>query len=301
MPDRKLTDYAKWLPEAIKVERTDNPLNVPYDVALEEAVQLAAFINKYWEKKGERPGLSRVKKRLPKSTADDLVSLVHGVQEAQTKLLLIVDPIVVDIGARAREVAGELEAALEFVLDDDVEEPADKQLAKIQQYHAEDGQRSTTLAQALRDFAALATTLRDRLVEADEEFDPKLIDEAKKLAKKLSEQPAQPAASTEAAAKALEIRNQMLHLLVARVGLVRRTAAYVFVKYPDIAKEAMSTYERRRRAANRRAKAAKDAEAAKAAEAKKAADEAKKTAEQAKKPAEEAKKPAEDKGGDAKG
>ena len=272
MPNDKKTDYDKWLPAAGKVERTDNPLRVPYDVALTEAVQLSGFVLKYWDKdeKNGRPGLSRVKKRLPKSTAADMVSLVHAVQEGQTRLLLIVDPIVIDLGERAREVLDTLGAALEFVLDDDVEEPADQQLAKLKEVHADDGQRSVTLAQALGDFGALADSLRDRLVEADEEFDPKLIDEAKKLAKQLSEQPAQPKEGGKEATEATKIRNQMLHLLMARVSLVRRSAAYVFAKHPAIVREATSAYQRRQRTAARRAKAAKEAEAKKGAEAKKA-------------------------------
>jgi hypothetical protein len=249
------TDYTKWLPLAEKVEKTDNPLNVPYDVALQEAVIVAGFITKYWDKASDRPGLSRVKKRLPKSTSDDIVSLVHGVQIAQTKLLLIVDPVVVDLGDRARPHVHERDAAKGFVLDDDVEEPADQQLAKVQEYHSQDGQRSTTLAQALGDYAALADSLRDRLVEADEDFDPAVIDEAKDLAKKLGAQAPKGPGASEAGAAAIKIRNQMLHLLVERVSLVRRSAAYVFAKHPAIAREATSAYERRRRAASRKAKA----------------------------------------------
>lgn len=266
MPDAKRTEYDKWLAEALQVERTDNPLNVPYDVAVTEAVQLAGFISKYWEPAGDRPGLRRVKARLPKSTAEELVSLVHAVQEAQTKLLLLVDPVVVDHGARAKELVDELETALEFLLDDDVEEAADAQLARLKEYHADDGQRSATLVQALRDFAALAGSLRNRLVESDEDFDPKIIDEARKLAKHLMEQPARPAPNAEAVTQATKIRNQLLHLLMSRVSLTRRSAAHVFRKHPEIVREATSAYERRRRAANRRAKAAAETEKANADE-----------------------------------
>ncbi|WP_237245140.1 MULTISPECIES: hypothetical protein [Sorangium] len=44
----------------------------------------------------------------------ELLSLVHAVQEAQTRLLLIVDPAVADLGERARFIIDELESALEF-------------------------------------------------------------------------------------------------------------------------------------------------------------------------------------------
>ena len=77
-------------------------------------------MKKYWEPDGDRPGLKRVKSRLPASSGEELLSIVHAVQEAQTRLLLIVDPAVADLGERARFVVDELESALEFLLDDDV-------------------------------------------------------------------------------------------------------------------------------------------------------------------------------------
>lgn len=122
------------------------------------------------------PGLRRVQARLPKSTGDDLVSVVHAVQEAQTKLLMLVDPVVVDLGAPARFLIEELESGLELLLDDDVEEEANTQLAALQSFHAQSAQH-----QALRDYAALAYTLKARLIEVDEDFNPALIEEAQGL------------------------------------------------------------------------------------------------------------------------
>ncbi|WP_437594890.1 hypothetical protein [Sorangium sp. So ce1000] len=120
-------DYDRWVKAAAETGRTDNPLKVPYDIAVREAVAAAAFVKKYWEPDGDRPGLKRVKNRLPASSSDDLLSIIHAVQEAQTRLLLIVDPAVANLGERARFVVDELESALEFLLDDDVDEPADAQ------------------------------------------------------------------------------------------------------------------------------------------------------------------------------
>ena len=102
--------YDRWYAEAMALNATENPLRVPYDIALKEAGQVASFLFKYWEPTAGLPGLERVKARLPKSTGDDIVSLVHGTQEAQTKLLLLVDPVVVDQGERARFLVDELES-----------------------------------------------------------------------------------------------------------------------------------------------------------------------------------------------
>jgi hypothetical protein len=120
--NKLLSHYERWLEPANTAGSAENPLKVPYDITLKEAGQVAGFMIKYWEPTAGLPGLQRVKVRLPKSTGDDIVSLVHATQEAQTRLLLLVDPVVVNQGERARAVIDELESALEFLLDDGVEE-----------------------------------------------------------------------------------------------------------------------------------------------------------------------------------
>jgi hypothetical protein len=259
MMKRSSTDYERWLPEAAKLGPVDNPLKVPFEVALREANQVAAFVVTYWEPTEVRPGLKRVKARLDPSIADEIVSLVRAIHEAQTQLLLLVDPVVVDRGERARFVVDALESALEFLLDDGVDEPADAELAKIQQFHSQDGHRSSVLVQRLRDYAALAEALRDRLLEVDDAFDVTLIAEAKRLAEDLASRPATVAASASAVKDATETRNQLLTLLATRVALIRKAAAHVFRQSPGIACEVMSGYERKRSAAARKIQAAQEA------------------------------------------
>lgn len=246
----------RWLDQAIALRATENPLHMPYDVALKEAGQVAGFLVKYWTPTAGLPGLERVKARLPKSTGDDIVSLVHATQEQQTKLLLLVDPVVIDHGERARFLIDELESALEFLLDDDVTEEADTQFAALQAFHAQGGQRSSALHQALSDYAALAESLQARLVEVDGVFDVALIAEAKALGVKLAEAPAAPPPAQEAVKSAVLARNGLLKLLGGKVAQVRKAAAHVFRGFPETYREVTSTYERRRRAAARRAKTA---------------------------------------------
>ena len=257
-----MSNYDRWQAEAIALNASENPLRVPYDVALKEAGQVASFLFKYWELTTGLPGLSRVKGRLPKSTGDDIVSLVHASQEAQTKLLLLVDPVVVDEGDRARFLIDELESALEFLLDDDVTEEADAQLAALQAFHAQGGQRSSVLHQALSDYAALAESLQARLVAVDESFDVAHIAEARALGTKLAAAPAAPPPAAEVVKSAVLTRNGMLTLLSNKVAQVRKAAAHVFRAFPETYREVTSTHERRRRAATRRAKV-KEAEKAK--------------------------------------
>ncbi|KYF72391.1 hypothetical protein BE11_39295 [Sorangium cellulosum] len=260
MPRKQNTNhYVRWHDQAKAAAQTENPLKVPYDIALKEAGQVAGFFNKYWQPAGTLPGLRRVKARLPESTGEEIVSLVYAVQEAQTKLLLLIDPVVVDHGERARFVLDEIESALEFLLDDGVDEPADAQLAAIQEFHADIGQRSSSLHQALSDYATLAESLKDRLAEVDEDFDVALITEAKELARALAAAPAAPPPADSEVKDATRIRNGLLRLLQDKMGLVRKAAARVFQRNPEVLREVTSSYERRRRAAARRAKAARDA------------------------------------------
>ena len=57
-----------------------------------------------------------------------------------------------------------------------------------------------------------------------------------------------PPMSPENTRRALDVRNRVATLLVDRMGLVRSAALFVFRNQPDIAREAGSAFERRRRA-----------------------------------------------------
>ncbi|WP_438003943.1 hypothetical protein WME89_34565 [Sorangium sp. So ce321] len=62
MPKKQNTNhYDRWHDQAKAAAQTENPLKVPYDAALEEAGQVAGFINKHWEPTGTLPGLKRVR------------------------------------------------------------------------------------------------------------------------------------------------------------------------------------------------------------------------------------------------
>jgi hypothetical protein len=242
-------DVERWSPLAAQIEETRNPLNVPFHVALGEAVACAKFMQERWEPKDGLPGLRCISKsKLPWGTHEELLSLARAVQEVQTRYLLVADPAVVDLGARARVVVGRLESAVTFLLGDDVVEPADQKLARLKAEHAQNGERAGTLSQMLSDYAALAEELKGRLVEMDEDFDPATIDEARALASQLLEGPASEDPESDAARELRVLRNRLLVLLIARVRTVRAGAAYVFGGHPEVAREVMSAYERKRRA-----------------------------------------------------
>ena len=62
---------ARWVAAAVRVDGDDSPLNVPYGVFLGEARDAAGFVRKRSRPDGARPGLDRVRNRLPAATADD--------------------------------------------------------------------------------------------------------------------------------------------------------------------------------------------------------------------------------------
>jgi hypothetical protein len=255
MPPKVKSDYDRWIEDARALGSVENPLRVPYDIGLKEAAAAASFVTKHWEATTSAPGLSRIKKRLPQAVAEEMLSLIRAVQEAQTNLIMLVDPVVSKHGDRARFLVEELESILDFVLDDGVDEPEDEQLAQIRDFHSQNGQRSSALSQALRDYATLAKSLKGRISEVDAEFDTDLIGEAEALSKTLAESGgANPSAQSPEARAATLIRNQLLTLLLRRVASVRSAAAYVYREHPEILREVTSAYQRRVRAARRAAK-----------------------------------------------
>lgn len=246
-------ERAFWTQQAETIEATDNPLSVPYHVALEEAAGAARFLETHWEPTAERPGMKATGGRLALGVAGEIRALIGVIQQVQTELLLQVDPAVADHGERARFVVDELESAIDFTLDDGVDEPADQKLAQLNKFHSQDGQRSSALVQALLDYSALASELKDRIVEADKDFDPALIDEARKLAAALGKEQGKATGGEQSGATRV-LRNRLLALLVSRVAQVRKAAGRVYRGHPEVLRKVTSAHERRRRAEARRAK-----------------------------------------------
>ena len=251
-------DLQAWLEKASKRGVVDNPLRVPFHIGLKEFAVGAGFMREHWEPSGDVPGLNRVANRLPLSTADELASLTRAVTTANTALLLIVDPAVVDLGSKANELIDNLESAIEFLLDDDVHEAADDQLAEIKAFDADAGQSSIALAQSLNSYAALAEQLKPRLTAVDTAFDVGAIDAARSLARELLDRPAQPTSQSSEAREARLLRNQLLVLAMDRLNRVRKAARHVYRHHPNLVRQVTSAYQRRKRAELRAAKLAND-------------------------------------------
>jgi hypothetical protein len=250
----------RWAPEAQKLASSELHLAVPFHVHLGEATDVARFHKKYYasvearDGQPERAGLDTVadeRRGLTAMTGDDILSLREATQQAHTRYLMTASPGAASPIERGRYIVGEIMATLGYLFDDGVEDERDAQLAAVQASHAEHPESIDALAAELEDCCALGNLYRSELTGLGG-FDPKLLDEAKKVADALRDRPATPAALSDESARALALRNRCAMLLADKMNAVRAAARFVFRHHPEIVREATSAYERRRRAAARR-------------------------------------------------
>ncbi|XXY52787.1 hypothetical protein WME91_16800 [Sorangium sp. So ce269] len=268
-------ELEQWISAAAEVADSASPvINQPLHVLFGEAVDVARFFDRYWKPEADergsivRPGLesavgkaAKGKKnpagvvgRIHAKTGDEILSLQRATQEAHTRYLLTINPKGEDPAARGRFLLNELTAVLEWYFDDGVEDEKDAQLARVDAAHADDPQTADALASALDDYAHLAEPHRDEL-QGLGGFESGHIDEAHAIAAALRDRPASALALAGPARSAIDLRNRLAGMLLDRMSAVRAAARFVFRNHPEIAREATSAYERRKRAAARRAKA----------------------------------------------
>lgn len=247
----------KWQKMAADLAVVKTSYTPPIRIMLGEAIDVARFVQAYWEPVKDaggkilRPGLSMAGTKLGANVGAEILELQEALQSAQTEYLLTVAPAQPDVRARAEFVLSEVTAALEWFLDDGVEDDRDKQLAALKSEYADGSTSTDSLAAELSDYAGLARQQLDGLSGLGG-FDASLIDEAEQLAKRLRDRPTSPAENTR---RALDLRNRLATLLLDRLVTVRAAARFVFRHHPAIAREVASAYVRRQRSAARRAAA----------------------------------------------
>lgn len=261
----------KWRAAASTMPGGALSLNMPLDTFLGEAVDVAKFHAKYWKAQRDDdgnvvfPGLELGvgkgprKKPLRSSTGKDIRSLRDAAMYADTLYQFALAPVVRAPAQEGRQVLGKLSAVLAWAFDDGIDDDNDVKLANLEARHA-DPTSHDALANALDAYATLADEVRE-LLASFEIFDVSTIDRARVLARHLRDAPSGSAVSNEATA-ALELRNRLCQLLHRHVKLVRDAAAFVFQDYPEVRREASSSYLRRQRAAQRSRANAKPGDAA---------------------------------------
>ncbi len=249
-----------WEPPAAALPSASFEQRVPLHVMFGESHDLVSFALKHWRAETDgagrqtRPGLESAGKKFTLTTVAEIEDLAATGRRLQSAYLLALEgPTVTALKERGTFLVSETRAALEYLFDDGVEDDNDARLAAIVAAHKDDPETADAIAGALTDYVALANQHRAEL-DGVGGFEAKLLDEGAALAEKLLDHP-QRALASEASQKALERRNRVLQLLQQRINLGRGAARFVFRAHPEIARLALSAYERRRRQVRREKKA----------------------------------------------
>jgi len=246
-------EMGRWskLAAALPAERLIS-LGVPIVNYLEEAEKAAGFLRRSWTPADSSlPAMSSLEAFLPLRTADEIQSLVRACRVVHTEVLLpesVPADDQITFVERGRELAADLGACLQYVLDDGVTEPADLALEAALKRQTE-GTGAAVLAQALSDLARIAEQSRDKLARI-RGFDLGLVAEARALSDRLTEKPS--ATRGRPASPLVDLRNRLLTLLDQRVAEVRRAGRFLYRKHPAELRQLASEYARRQRAARQR-------------------------------------------------
>lgn len=245
----------RWQPQLDRLpEEKIRTFSTPVHIYVNEAHQFADAAQEYYEPRDidgqQRPGLRAVSFRFPHAKIQEIHELadlvaylqaivLFGKTSALTQFQKLLD--------RANFLTDELGDALEFHLDDDIEEHADKELANIQLRAKEIGNSASATSELLLAYALLADSLRDRL-QQDGTFNIAWIQEAKQIANELNKTPR---LSAKDARPFIQLRERARTLLYENIHLLRKAVNRVFRNDQDVKRKFSSTYERNRRAQQR--------------------------------------------------
>lgn len=263
-----------WMTTAESLGASEVSSTLPVAVLTGESVDVAKFVRARWSpviqrKKVVLPGLASAVRADQKPTAFAAVPTLHeGIgqeiltlralfQETQTQALLSAKSSGDAEHPRfeAETLVADLRGAAESYLDDGVETDEDAQLRAVNDAHANDPGTDDALAGALDDYATFVETLLPG-IDGYADVSASWIERARELAAALRVAPAVGGGAVRAPNPLVDLRNRLGTLLLRRMTLVRAKARFVFRKFPSVAREATSAYQRRRRTAHRRAKKA---------------------------------------------
>lgn len=256
---------ARWMAAAAAIEPEAVAYEGPWAVLLDEAYDVVRFVVSRWHPRSppgfaaKRPGLRAVQARLPFELAEEIVTLARMADAAQNEVQMVLDGGEGGRRGEALTLLQDVVRAMAFYCDDDTTDANDAVLAQLQAAYDLNDPPQATLAEALSAFGAFAQ--RNRAGLAEIAFDVSRLDGIPALVEALR---AQPDGATRLQARQDVLaplrlrRDRLATLLYARMGRVRRAAAYCFAKHPGVVREVTSAYQRdRRKAARQRAKAKK--------------------------------------------
>jgi hypothetical protein len=238
----KLEKLHSSLPETVPT--------MPVSVLAGEALELAQMVARHWAAEGELPGLGSLVEvdMLPDDIADELVELALGLAFANARFRAAFEEPVAPV-ARGLALLSELKQSLQFLFASDADDSRVSGVERAADAYGSKSSSHDALALALVGLAGHANEHRAELCRLPA-FDPATIDEAYRVAQRLSEQSAIKVSRIAFAERDRfsKLRNQLYGLLKERVGLVRSAARFVFRFQPERLELFYSAYERRKRA-----------------------------------------------------
>lgn len=243
-----------WMAPAQQQEQTENPLNLPVEVALQEAVRAAFFLKNRWIPEGKLPGFGSLP-GFSLSMVDELLSLVRAIQEAQFFIYVEEESSPKEDEPpekRIKELLSYMGAALAYLLTGPLPELEAERIKKIQGLPEQKKQDAASLSLLLRLYIGVCGSLQKQLSGLGESFDLSLIEEARAQLAALEQRteegrPAQPK-------KSRQLYYQLLSLLQEKVGRIRAAAGFLYGNHKKILRQVTSAYDRSRRQKARQAK-----------------------------------------------
>jgi chromosome segregation ATPase len=225
MPSERMPQIEQLMSQA---EPVDPPLPVPRYLGL-----LMARV-KFWEtnkdaKPGEHPGINVFKAFIEPHSPELLKLTAELISEAHTKALFPNATPTAQLKALVEEATlldQELDITLTSVLADGVEDEHDKALAIAKARGSADS-TDWTLAQALKDKAALAKELAPKLAQLGD-FDEDLPGKADVIGSKLAEL----AEANNRASASIAKRNTLIAVAEKTLDQLERAARYAFRNAP---------------------------------------------------------------------
>lgn len=251
---------AKWRPRAQELESASK-LPVPFHVLEEEALTVAKFFEVHWKTRKDADG-SVVAQGLEMlaggegigdALGTELLELLTATQGADAAFRLAA----VDRDAagmrHAQAALREIRAVIEFALGTDPTTANGKRVQRLRRAHPRP-RSEDALASALYEYAELARRNRTQVVGLGG-FDADRLEQASALATQLRERSADRISGDGVVARraARELRDRLATLLYERMQRVRAAARFLYRDDPARLRQVTSSYQRRKRAANRRA------------------------------------------------
>jgi hypothetical protein len=251
-------DLDRWASTAKKLLTVpNNPQKTSLDIAFQEAVRAALFLNTYWKPQGKLPGLEGTTSLTLEASAE-LISIVRAVQQAQLELWLEqeIPPLVDELHPekRARKAITELDAVFDHLLKSTLAEEERSMLQRATATRETERRGENPLQVVLMSYADTAERLRPRLEPLAASFDLASITEARALIEGLDIFLIEEARAQERREARRKLFYQLLSLMQARVQQIRTAATFVFRKRATILRQVTSAHQRKRRAQQKRKK-----------------------------------------------